>query len=195
MKVNPGKIVRQVDETRRPVLLTSRGRGVAVAKLLPSMRRRRRSATSFAASAASAASAVADLEVIHPPFRIAGNAMVVLALLTRLRVPLSRRSLMVALIQDKRDAIVGLCRRYEVVRMDVFGSVLRDDFRPGVSDVDLLVEFSDRDPYALAQAYFDLLDELNALLGTKVDLVMAGAVKNRYIVADIEATRQPLYAA
>ena len=71
MKVNPGKIVRQVDETRRPVLLTSRGRGVAVAKLLPSMRRRRRSATSFAASAASA---VADLEVIHPPFRIAGNA-------------------------------------------------------------------------------------------------------------------------
>jgi prevent-host-death family protein len=30
MKVNPGKIVRQVDETRRPVLLTSRGRGVAV---------------------------------------------------------------------------------------------------------------------------------------------------------------------
>ena len=192
MKVNPGKIVRQVDETRRPVLLTSRGRGVAVAKLLPSMRRRRRSATSFAASAASA---VADLEAIHPPFRIAGNAMVVLALLTRLRVPLSRRSLMVALIQDKRDAIVGLCRRYEVVRMDVFGSVLRDDFRPGVSDVDLLVEFSDRDPYALAQAYFDLLDELNALLGTKVDLVMAGAVKNRYIVADIEATRQPLYAA
>jgi prevent-host-death family protein len=30
MKVNPGKIVRQVNETRRPVLLTSRGRGVAV---------------------------------------------------------------------------------------------------------------------------------------------------------------------
>jgi prevent-host-death family protein len=30
MKVNPGKIVHQVYETRRPVLLTSRGRGVAV---------------------------------------------------------------------------------------------------------------------------------------------------------------------
>jgi len=34
MKVNPGKIVRQVDETRRPVLLTSRGRGVAVVQAL-----------------------------------------------------------------------------------------------------------------------------------------------------------------
>ena len=34
MKVNPGKIVHQVDETRRPVLLTSRGRGVAVVQAL-----------------------------------------------------------------------------------------------------------------------------------------------------------------
>ena len=30
MKVNPGRIVRRVDETGRPVLLTSHGRGVAV---------------------------------------------------------------------------------------------------------------------------------------------------------------------
>ena len=35
MKVNPGKIVNQVDETRRPVLLTSRGRGVAIVQALP----------------------------------------------------------------------------------------------------------------------------------------------------------------
>ena len=34
MKVNPGKIVHQVDETRRPVLLTSRGHGVAVVEAL-----------------------------------------------------------------------------------------------------------------------------------------------------------------
>jgi len=34
MKVNPGKIVRRVDETGRPVLLTSRGRGVAVVQAL-----------------------------------------------------------------------------------------------------------------------------------------------------------------
>jgi prevent-host-death family protein len=34
MKVNPGKVVRQVDETGRPVLLTSHGRGVAVVQAL-----------------------------------------------------------------------------------------------------------------------------------------------------------------
>jgi prevent-host-death family protein len=34
MKVNPGRVVRQVDKTRRPVLLTNRGRGVAVVQSL-----------------------------------------------------------------------------------------------------------------------------------------------------------------
>lgn len=34
LKINPGKVVRQVDETRRPVLLTSHGRGVAVVQAL-----------------------------------------------------------------------------------------------------------------------------------------------------------------
>ena len=34
LKVNPGRIVSQVDKTRRPVLLTNRGRGVAVLQSL-----------------------------------------------------------------------------------------------------------------------------------------------------------------
>jgi prevent-host-death family protein len=34
MKINPGRIVNQVDKTRRPVLLTNRGRGVAVVQSL-----------------------------------------------------------------------------------------------------------------------------------------------------------------
>jgi uncharacterized protein len=101
----------------------------------------------------------------------------------------------VEILQDKREAIAELCARHGVVRLDVFGSALRDDYRPGESDVDLLVEFAPMDGYAKAVAYFDLLDDLRELLGTDVDLVMAGAVKNRYIARDIERTRQLLYAA
>ena len=101
----------------------------------------------------------------------------------------------VEILQDKREAIAELCARHGVVRLDVFGSALRDDYRPGESDVDLLVEFGTMDGYAKAVAYFDLLDDLRELLGTDVDLVMAGAVKNRYIARDIERTRQLLYAA
>jgi uncharacterized protein len=102
---------------------------------------------------------------------------------------------MVDVLNDKRSAIVELCARYNVMRLDVFGSALREDFRPGESDVDLLVEFGPMDGYDKAEAYFALLDELRALLGTEVDLVMVGAVKNPYIARDIQATRQVLFAA
>jgi predicted nucleotidyltransferase len=102
---------------------------------------------------------------------------------------------MVAVVDSKRDLITAICRKYRVARLFAFGSALRDDFRPGESDVDLLVEFEPMDGYDRAYAYFDMLDELEAALGNKVDLVMAGAVKNRYIRAEIERTKQMLYAA
>ena len=50
------------------------------------------------------------------------------------------------------------------------------------------------DPHARVDAYFELLDELRDILGTEVDLVMVDAVKNRYIAADIERTKQAFYA-
>jgi len=102
---------------------------------------------------------------------------------------------MVDVLEDKREAIAGLCARYGVARLDVFGSALGEDFRPGESDVDLLVEFGPHEGYALVDAYFGLLDDLRALLGTEVDLVMADAVRNRYIAREIERTKQVLYAA
>jgi len=102
---------------------------------------------------------------------------------------------MVAALHDKRPLIAELCARFGVLRLDAFGSAVRDDFRPGESDVDLLVEFAAMDPHDLADAYFGLLDELRALLGSDIDLVMADAVKNRYIDREIQATKQLLYAA
>lgn len=102
---------------------------------------------------------------------------------------------MVAVIENKLDAIAALCHKYRVVHLYVFGSAVREDFSPGDSDVDLLVEFGPIGGHAKAHAYFDMLDELQELLGVKVDLVMAGAVRNRYIARDIERTKQMLYAA
>jgi len=81
-----------------------------------------------------------------------------------------------------------------VVRLEAFGSSLREDFVPGESDVDLLVEFEPLESYSLVDAYFGLLDELRSLLGA-VDLVMIGAVKNPYIARAIEREKQLLYAA
>ena len=102
---------------------------------------------------------------------------------------------MVGILESKRELIAAACARHGVLRLDAFGSALRDDFRLGESDVDLLVDFGPVDSYAIVDAYFDLLDELRSLLGTEVDLVMVDAVKNRYIAADIARTKQALYAA
>jgi predicted nucleotidyltransferase len=102
---------------------------------------------------------------------------------------------LVRVVEGKLDAITAACARHGAARLYLFGSALRDDFRPGESDVDLLVEFEPMDPFAKADAYFDLLDELQAILGVEVDLVMAGAVKNSYIAREIDRTRQMLYAA
>jgi len=101
---------------------------------------------------------------------------------------------MVESLHSKRDAIAAACARHSVVRLEAFGSTLRDDFDPGRSDVDLLVEFEPLGSYALVDAYFGLLDELRSLLG-EVDLVMVGAVKNPYIARAIEREKQLLYAA
>ena len=102
---------------------------------------------------------------------------------------------MVATVADKHDAIVALCLKYGVASLYLFGSAVGDEFDPGRSDIDLLVDFGRMDGHTKAHAYFDLRDELRETLGTEVDLVMVGAVKNRYIAADIERTKQMLYAA
>ena len=102
---------------------------------------------------------------------------------------------MIDLLESQCGAIAEVCSRHGVRRLDVFGSALRDDFHPEESDVDFLVEFAPMEGYARVDAYFGLLEDLRGILGREVDLVMSGAVKNRYIVRDIEKTKQMLYAA
>jgi predicted nucleotidyltransferase len=102
---------------------------------------------------------------------------------------------MIGLLESKRQAIEDVCSRFGVARLEVFGSALREDFKPEKSDLDLLVEFKPMDSYARVDAYFGMRDELRALLKRDIDLVMAGAVKNPYISREIERTKQLVYAA
>lgn len=71
--------------------------------------------------------------------------------------------------------MAAFCRRWKVRELAVFGSALREDFRPE-SDIDLLVTFeSDANWGLLEQTTME--SELSALLGRRVDLVSRRAVE------------------
>jgi predicted nucleotidyltransferase len=64
--------------------------------------------------------------------------------------------------------VADFCRKHHIRRLALFGSVLRDDFRPE-SDVDVLVEFEPSHVPGFFR-FFEMEKELGALLGRKVDL-------------------------
>ena len=73
---------------------------------------------------------------------------------------------MLPLIERNQPAIAELCKQHGVDRLYVFGSVLRPDYRPGLSDLDFLVDFQPMSP-----------------------------VRNPIIAREIAATRQQIYGA
>lgn len=99
-------------------------------------------------------------------------------------------------IDIPQEKITEFCRKWKITELALFGSVLRDDFRPD-SDVDVLVTFAPETRYSL----FDIVhaqDELNAILGRKVDLVERKAVERseNYIRRKhILSSLMPLYVA
>jgi hypothetical protein len=100
------------------------------------------------------------------------------------------------LVEKHRAAIQELCREYGVSRLEVFGSASTDEFDPNRSDVDFLVEYPPDYKFGLwLTRYFELKERLEAILGRQVDLVMAGAPRNPYVIQSINETRQLLYAA
>ena len=100
------------------------------------------------------------------------------------------------LIDQHRDEIARLCRHHAVRRLEVFGSAARGvDFDPARSDADFLVEFAPATGHDPLQRFFGLTEDLQALLGRRVDLVEPQALRNPYIIAEINRARELLYAA
>ena len=79
-------------------------------------------------------------------------------------------------IEMPKEKITEFCQKWKIVELSLFGSVLREDFRPD-SDVDVLVTFAPDAQYSL----FDLVhieEELKEILGRKVDLVERNAIEH-----------------
>jgi predicted nucleotidyltransferase len=72
-------------------------------------------------------------------------------------------------LETSPEALASFCRRWKIAKLEVFGSVLREDFR-AESDVDFLVSFEP----AMGPVGFDwfrLKEELAQLVGRKVDVL------------------------
>ena len=92
-----------------------------------------------------------------------------------------------------QEALAGICRRWKIVELSLFGSVLRDDFRRD-SDIDVLVAFDPSATWSLLDVV-GLQQELAGLFNRPVDLVEKSALRNPFRRRSILASRKILYAA
>jgi hypothetical protein len=97
-------------------------------------------------------------------------------------------------LQVNREVLGRFCRERGIARLELFGSALREDFRPD-SDVDLLASLRPDAPVTLL-GWADIQEKLSQIFGRPVDLVSRWAIEhshNAYRKHAILSTAVPLY--
>lgn len=82
-------------------------------------------------------------------------------------------------IQIPQEKLEAFCSLWQIEKMSLFGSILRDDFRPD-SDVDILVSFA-KDTHHSLSDWMKMIDELEAIFGRKVDLAEERMIENPFL--------------
>lgn len=98
------------------------------------------------------------------------------------------------IIEINLHKIVEICKRYNVRKLWVFGSILTPRFTDS-SDVDFCVDF-DWDHIPLLESannFFGFQEALEKLLGRKIDLTDDSALRNPYFREELNETRQLIY--
>ena len=93
--------------------------------------------------------------------------------------------------EEIKKIAVPACRKFNVKRLDLFGSLARGEDTSS-SDLDLLVEF-DNPNDRLSKRYFGLLHQLEDTFGCHVDLLTMSGLRNPYFRSNILKERINLY--
>ena len=80
------------------------------------------------------------------------------------------------------------------IQSNVFGSVLTNKFNEK-SDIDLLVDIDSNDPFDYADNYFNLKFSLQELFKRPIDLLESKAIKNPYVIENIDRSKTLIYGA
>jgi predicted nucleotidyltransferase len=94
--------------------------------------------------------------------------------------------------EKKISQIKKLCELNKVKSLFAFGSVIRDDFND-CSDVDLVVDIDETDPYKYTDLYFNIKDKLENIFKRQVDLLEERAINNRFFRQELEKTKVKIY--
>ena len=93
-------------------------------------------------------------------------------------------------IQIDAEKVAAFCRARGIRKLSLFGSVLREDFDPACSDVDVLAEFEPGALRGVGFRYFGFEEELSAIIGFKVDFCSR---LNKYIEDKVRREALTIY--
>jgi hypothetical protein len=94
--------------------------------------------------------------------------------------------------KQKIEEIFELCKSNKVKSLFAFGSVTRADFGE-FSDIDLVVDIDENDPFTYTDIYFNLKNKLEIILKHQVDLLEERAIKNKLFKEQLDRTKISLY--
>ena len=97
-------------------------------------------------------------------------------------------------IDNYKIQINALCKENKVKNLFVFGSVLTASFNEN-SDLDFIVDIDSSDPIDYADHYFTLKFSLEDLLNRPIDLLENKAIKNPFLLQQIEQTKALVYGS
>ena len=92
------------------------------------------------------------------------------------------------------DQIRKLCASNKVKSLFAFGSVVRNDFSIE-SDIDLIVEIDEKEPFAYSENYFNLKFQLEKLLNRKIDLLEQQALNSPILKDRIDQSKILIYGS
>jgi len=96
------------------------------------------------------------------------------------------------IVEKNIDRLKKLCKKYNVYKLYIFGSVVGNKFS-NESDIDFLVTFGNVELQEYADNYFDFKFSLEDLFKRDIDLLEEKAIKNPYFKRSIDNSKELIY--
>ena len=90
------------------------------------------------------------------------------------------------------EEIQKICKKLNVKRLYLFGSSITENFNSN-SDIDLLVDFDETQPEKYYDCYYNLKVFLIKYFDRRIDLLELRALKNPYLIEEINKTKILVY--